>query len=149
MASALAIVQKRFPSVTSVTDAKKSLFLDVSKQDSASSNPKDHQNCALAKACKRTQQIDGVLVSLSTAYVIVGKVATRYHIPQYAQREIVAFDRRVGFTPGTYEFTAPPKTDRLGKRDAKRKVGGSHGPANGGLAKRFRHKTSGVRAALN
>lgn len=148
MASALSIVQHRFPQVTKVVDAPLSLWLDVEPGDLKKSKSKDHENCALAAACKRKYKPDGVMVSLSTAYVIKGHTATRYHVPPYAQREIVSFDRHSDFEPGTYELKAPPVTDHLQKRAKSRGLGGSHGPANKGLQKRFRHKTKGVRAAL-
>ena len=67
---------------------------------------------------------------------------------QERQRCAGSVDRNATFEPGVYELKTPVKSDRLGMRKKQRGEGGSHGPATGNLAKRFKHKTRGVRAAL-
>ena len=141
---ALELVRSRYADVTKVVDAKKPLEIEVTAADLAKAKTKDHQNCALAQACKRA--FDGAIVSLSTAYVVRGKTATRYVIPPTVSREIVAFDRSGGFIPGEYHFNAPPLTERLGNRKPSRGKGGTHGKPNGKLKKRFK-KLNGERGA--
>jgi hypothetical protein len=145
MPSALIRVQKFFPEVTHVQDSKTPQVVTVTKQDNRSGKAKSHQKCALALACKRLFHADGAVIALSAAYIVKGKVATRFKLPESAAREIVAFDRKVGFTPGEYKLS-PPQHDRP--------LGVSHTdkprPAKGtGKKQVLRHVTRGVRTSLS
>jgi hypothetical protein len=146
MASALSSVQKLFPNVTHVVDAKNNRTIEVTKKDTTSATVRSHKACAMAVACKRKLRLDGVMMAVSTAYLISGNTATRYRVPPSVAREITAFDRNAEFEPGEYQLTAIGENERLGKRRGKLPEKG--GPKSGNLIKRFRHKTGGIRASL-
>jgi hypothetical protein len=141
MSEALHIVRKFFPNVETVKDAKEPITVEVTKTDTRSAKVKNHQACAMAVACKRMLKADGVIVSVVTAYVINGTVATRYHLPESVSREIVSFDRDAGFEPGIYEMNVPE--NKLGAIHAGKKL-------NTGNGKKVRHKhqTAGIRTVL-
>src|SRR5262245_12861997 len=110
------IVRKFFPKVKKVTDADENVILEVSENDSKSGSRKDHNNCAMAKACARHFKAQGVIISVHTAYIVKGEEAIRFHLPESVSREVVSFDRNAGFEPGTYELARPVKSQRLGAR---------------------------------
>lgn len=93
---ALRLVQKYYPEVTKVIDGKKPIRVEVTKKDSNSAAVRDHKACAMAVACKRKLNLDGVLISVSTAYLVKGKKATRFQLPPSVSREVVSFDRHGG-----------------------------------------------------
>lgn len=148
MSRALNVVQAVFPNVTKLVDAKKDIKTEVTKADTKSATVRNHKACAMAVACKRKGNLDGVIMSISTAYLVKGDTATRYMVPPSVSREIVAFDRDAVFELGEYVLKAPGKTNKLGY--------GRHGTIpterpnshSGGFAKRFIHKTEGIRASL-
>ncbi len=143
MSNALHIVHQFFPAVTLVRNAKEPVVIEVTKHDNNSAKVKNHQACAMAVACKRAEKADGVIVSVVTAYVIKGNLATRYHLPESVSREVVSFDRNAGFAPGEYVMNAPEPNQRLGSYK------GGHKPANGKGKKLVRkHITSGIRSVL-
>jgi len=142
----LTMVQKFFPHVTEVTDADDDIELEVEEGDSKSGSLKDHNHCAFARACQRKFKARGVIVSISTAYVILKEGAIRYQLPESVSREIVSFDRKGGFAEGTYVLKAPEKHHRLGARQ-ERSGGGTH-EHKGGKKRLFRHVTANVRAML-
>lgn len=147
--SALSNVQAAFPNVTKVVDAKKDTAFEVTKADTKSAAVRNHTACAAAVACKRKLELDGVIMSVSTAYLIKGNVATRYKVPEAVSREITAFDRDAVFSPGDYQLKAPASTERLGARNGQGKGGGDgDNSTKGNMAKRFHHKTEGIRAAI-
>ena len=106
-------VQKFFPKVKEVHDAEDALELTVLPKDISHSKSREHDACAIARACKRAMHLTGALIARSRAYLIKGNVATRYVLSQSAIRELVAFDRGGKFTPGTYDLLMVPETDRL------------------------------------
>lgn len=142
MASALKIVQKFFPEVTSVKDADEQAHIEVTKRDGSSAAVRNHKACAMAVACKRKFNLDGVIVSVKTAYLVKGKHATRYSMPESVSREVVSFDRNGGFSPGEYRLDAPSPSIRLGKHQG--------GKSSHVFKKnhKFRHQTDGIRTAL-
>jgi len=147
MANARTIVNQFFPKVTKINDADEALEIQVNKRDCNSARVRDHGECALAVAAKRIAHMDGAIVSISTAYLIKGDTATRYHLPASASREIVSFDRDAGFDAGTYVLNAPHKTVRLGAhRSHKGKK--NAGPRTSTLKSKFRHHTEGIRTSL-
>ena len=77
---ALAIVKKYFPQVTMVTDADENAVIEVTKDDSTGGARKDHAHCAFAKACQKTFNARGVIVSLTSVYVIKKNGAIRYRV---------------------------------------------------------------------
>lgn len=144
--SALTNVQSVFPGVTKVVDAKKDSIFEVTKADTKAASVRNHTACAMAVACKRKLELDGVIMSVNTAYLIKGTTATRYKVPESVSREITSFDRNAAFEPGEYKLKAVCKSEQLGV--GKGAPPGSSGPNNGNLAKRFRHKTGGIRASI-
>lgn len=140
----LAIVQKFFPEVEKVKDADGYISLEITKGDVNAKAARDHKRCPMATACQRMMKADGVVVSVKTVYIIHGKNATRYQIPESASREIVSFDRNSGFAPGQY-FLKPP--DRKLGYEYKRK---SEHIVEKGAGRKAMHKhfTSGIRTVL-
>ena len=139
--TALEIVRKFYPNVQSIKDATKGLVIEVTKKDAQSTAVKNHKECAMAVACKRQLKADGIVVCLSTSYVIKGKHATRFKNNESISREIVSFDRKAGFEPGIYKFASIPKSNKLGTNN------GRHGK---GKEKQYppkfhAHKTENVR----
>jgi hypothetical protein len=144
--TALRIVQQVFPGVKKVVDAKKNCVIEVTESDTKSATVRNHKACAMAVACKRKLHLDGVIMSVSTSYLIKDKIATRYHVPQSVAREITAFDRNAKFEPGEYVLKAPSESGKLrGVRGDYPQKSGVH---NGNLIKRFHHRTEGIRASL-
>jgi hypothetical protein len=112
---ALATVQRYFPNVTKVVDAKRSQIITVTAEDCKQAKRKAPDACALATACERSY--DGALISMSVAYLIKGDKAERFKVPNAISREIVSFDRHKDFAPGDYFLNAPSAGFRLGPRD--------------------------------
>lgn len=135
----LLIVRKFFPKVTRVVDATEPITVEVTKGDERASKKRDLNHCAMAVACKRSMVLDGVVMAMCTAYLIKGRKATRYKVPESVQREIVSFDRGAGFSPGEYRLRTPDHP--MG-----REVGGNS--TSNGKAREPRHWTEGVRAVL-
>jgi len=140
---ALVIVRKFFPGVTEVNDGEKRIAVDVTIRDSNKSVALDHRHCALAIACKRSQHADGVIIGTKTAYIIKGKIATRYELLESTAREIVSFDRKAGFAPGLYDLVPPSKGRRIGEGG----TGRTHNPS--GRKVRMKHYTAGIRTMLS
>jgi hypothetical protein len=145
MPNSLRIVQQFFPAVTTVTQARDNIQIEVLPRDVAHGRAKGHHVCAMARACKRTFDLDGAIVSLGSAYLIKGVRATRYIVPQSVSREIVSFDRGSGFAPGFYSLYKPVQKMPPGS-------GTGHGPSTRrktGKKNRPRHVTAGVRSVLS
>ncbi|MDA4119962.1 MAG: hypothetical protein OK436_05190 [Thaumarchaeota archaeon] len=144
MPSAISVVRKFFPEVKFIEDAGRNAMIEVTKADEASAKRKSHKTCAMAVACKRKFSLDGVVISVNTAYLVKGDTAKRYVLPQSVSREVVSFDRDGGFAPGEYQLSKVPEARKLGKHD----TGNGHGP-NGHVKERvFRHHTEGIRTSL-
>lgn len=104
---ALGIVRKYFPEVNKVADAKAPLSLEVTNRDQTIATRRAHKTCAMAVACKRKLNLDGVIISIKTAYMIKGKKAIRFAVPEHVSREIVSYDRGSSFEPGVYKLNVP------------------------------------------
>jgi hypothetical protein len=133
-----------FPEVTKVVDATESITAQVTSRDNKTGSVKDARDCAMARACKREFDLDGVIISLSTAYTIKGDTATRYAVPTSLAREIVTFDRAKQFEPGTYRLV-PFSEGRLIKAGGARGGSGPHKSRGTGTPPQFKHITEGVR----
>lgn len=144
MPTAISIVQRFFPAVDEVKDAKKGVVIEVTKRDVNSSRVKDHKECAMAVACKRMMDLDGVIISRSTAYLVKDGKAIRYSVPMHVQKEIVAFDRGGIFEPGEYRLQRPHEAITLGVDREKPK---SKQPVNKKRAEP-RHVTANIRVGL-
>lgn len=143
--SSLGIVRNYFPKVTTVRDARRPVIVDVTQNDNKIANIKSHRTCAMAVACKRAFKADGVLIGLTTSYIIIGKVAHRYKHADTVSREITSFDRRAGFDIGRYQLSPPSPSNRLGARVP---INPDRPSGKHTKNKRFMHFTTGVRTAL-
>lgn len=99
----------------------------------------------MAIACKRSYKFDGVIIGMSTAYVIDGTKATRYLVPTSIGREITSNDRGSGVAPGEYQLSAVHPSRQFGVKrwDNDKKSGKRDGSRSV-----HRHLTDGVRAVL-
>jgi hypothetical protein len=104
---ALGVVRKYFPEVNRVVDAKAGLKIEVTKHDDTVATKKAHKGCAMAVACKRKLNLDGVIISVKTAYMIKGRKAIRFSVPEHVSREVVSFDRGGHFEAGDYKLNKP------------------------------------------
>lgn len=141
--SALKVVQKFFPKVQSIVDANRNALIEVTAKDASSRAVKDHSGCAMAVACKRKFHLDGVIISRSVAYLVKGKQARRFKLPESVSREVVSFDRGSGFAPGKYELAKVPPCAILGARPENRPRSDRNTQP-----KRKRHITTNVRSVL-
>ena len=147
MATALQVVKKFFPEVEEVVDASRNAVIEVTDRDQKVAKKKSHKTCAMAVACKRKFNLDGVVISLNRAYLIKGKKARRFCLPESVSREVVTFDRHGDFEPGEYQLQRIPATSRLDRPQSMR--GKGHGPANRPDGTRAHvHRTGGVRTSL-
>ena len=145
MNTSLAMVRRYFPAVQRVEDATKTAIVEVTPYDNSHSDVRNHRTCALALACKRFFKADGVVIGLTTSWIIRGKIATRYHNSGTVSREITSFDRKAVFDAGKYLLTPAPECNRLGMtRSTHNKRQGA-----GGKPRVFRHYTRNVRASLH
>lgn len=142
--TALDIVKRFYPNVTTVKDASRPLTVRVTEADVRASKKKDHSGCAVAKACLRFKPVDGAIVSVSTAYLIKGNSAIRYKVPQAVAREIISFDRAAVFSPGEYTLNSPASFNKLGATSAT----GSNNRSGTGKARGFNHVSHGIRKSL-
>jgi hypothetical protein len=145
MPTSLNIVQKFYPEVTSVTDAKRNIRVEVTKRDSNSATVKNHKGCAMAVACKRKFNATGVIISRASAYLVTGDKAVRYAVPASVSREVISFDRGAGFEEGEYQLSKPAKIPvHHGVKTGKGK--GHQGGSD--ADRKFHHETTNVRTAL-
>jgi hypothetical protein len=99
-----------------VHNASTAIRLNVTAADIKKGAPKNPNACAIALAAVR--QIKGATaakVHLSCVYVMIRGEWRRYRTPEYATREIVAFDRGGTFIPGEYDLL-PISTASLVRR---------------------------------
>lgn len=142
MSKALKMVRKFFPEVETVKDATKGVIVEVTPHDVKNSERRKHKVCAMAVACKRMMNLDGVIMGISMAYTIKGKVATRHEVSPSLGREITSFDRSGDFLPGSYSLSPVVPTNRLGSK------GGAHTKRGTSKPIKFRHLTENIRAHL-
>jgi len=141
----LAVVKAFFPQVTTIKDATRPALVEVTNEDNTHADVKSHRTCALALACKRYFDADGVIIGLTTSYIVFGKTAHRYKNAGTVSREITSFDRKAGFDVGFYHLSPPCTSSRLG---ADRHKATKSGKNTGTSLSRFRHFTTGVRTTL-
>ncbi len=141
----LNVVRRFFPQVTSVVDATHNAAIEVTAKDASSKAVKDHNGCAMAVACKRKFHLDGVIISRSVAYLVKGKQARRFKLPESVSREVVSFDRGASFAPVKYTLSAVPDSGKMNARTGRVDKRTGTGPS---VPKRFRHLTAHVRSVL-
>ena len=139
---ALSVVRKFFPNVKKVEDSKHRLTVDVHQTDVNAAKRFAHAECAMAVACQKKEQADGVIISIGSAYVIKGNTARRYAVPASVAREVVSFDRHNEFVPGSYHLAPPAPSNRIGYT---RPTGGPNNKKRGPVK---RHFTQNVRTIL-
>lgn len=145
MKDALKTVQEFFPDVTNVVDAEEGIDIEVTKATTKLATVRNHKNCALAVQCKKTFNLDGAIVSRTRAFLVKGKTAVRYRLPESVTREIVSFDRNGGFEPGVYGLRPPDEGNRLGARpENRRRPNTGKGPKRGKP-----HVTTNIRTPLD
>ena len=129
-----------YPHVTTCTDAKRPVEIEIKARDVNAATQKDATSCAMATAICREWKADEAVIGLSYSYVIKGKTAMRFVTPSSVQREIVSFDRSKDFKPGKYHLAPVPKSQR-------RKPSGPRKPRKSHTAKRvtFHRETLGIR----
>jgi hypothetical protein len=146
MATALQIVKHFHPEVTTVKDAKRNVRIEVLPRDTSLATVKNHKTCAMAVACKRRFHLDGVIISVNTAYLVKGKTATRFKLPNSVSREVVSFDRKAGFAAGQYQLNAPTPGNALNQHRGKSTSSENSDHKN--THKRFSHYTTDIRTSL-
>lgn len=146
-ARTLRIVQHYFPHVTKVRDGAKPALVEVTQEDNAHADVKSHRTCALAIASRRYFKADGVIIGLTTSYIIFGVVAYRYSNAGTTSREITSFDRKAGFDCGFYHLSPASPSTRLGA-ERKTHPDRASGLNTGTSMSRYRHYTKGVRTTL-
>ncbi len=137
----LHIITQYFPKVKEIIDASKRAIIEVTKEDAKSSGIKDPLMCAFAKASYRSFGADGVIIGLTTSYIIMAKRAVRFKNSEALSREIISFDRKAGFDPGLYLMSPFSPRQRLGVYKARE----THEKAKGEDRRMFRHLTRNVR----
>lgn len=146
MSSSLSIVRKRFPNVTQVVDSTRNVRIEVQPRDCNNAKVQNHEECAMARACKRKLKVSGVIISRNMAYMVKGNKAIKFQLPPSVQKEVVAFDRGAEFEAGEYQ---------LSKVSQHRSVGRAHGKSKyktprkrTGLRRSVYHHTGNIRASL-
>lgn len=121
-------IKRMFPNVETAVDATRPVEVSVNRRDCKIAEKMNPSECALAKAAKRELNADGVIIGISTSYVIRGTQAIRFDTPESVRREIVSFDRHQDFAPGDYYLTPKSPSDRIGadSRRNKNKTGGKY-----------------------
>lgn len=95
-----------------VANASMPIRLSVTEADIKNGAPKNPYACAIALAAVR--QVKGATaakVHLSCVYIMIKGEWRRYRTPEYATREIVAFDRGGRFIPGDYDLLPVPTAE--------------------------------------
>lgn len=131
-------VKRLFPQVETAVDADKPVEVAVSRKDCKDAQRLNPSECALARAARRDLKADGVIIGISSSYVIKGKTAYRFDTPESVKREIVSFDRHQDFAPGDYYLTPKSPSARLGSHSARKRSGSR-------TAKRRIHHSARVR----
>ena len=133
-------IKRLFPEVVECYDSDKAVNVEVNKRDIHNSKPLDPTDCAMAKAFKRSTNVDAAVVGISSSYLIKGKTAIRFKTPQSVRQEIISFDRYGDFDEGSYYLAPFNRAARLGSsKGGKKHKNASHSP------KRRLHKTAKVR----
>ncbi|HLG49324.1 MAG TPA: hypothetical protein VKY24_23975 [Reyranella sp.] len=125
----------------SVTNASRPVRIKVTDRDVKRGVPKNPNACAIALACLR--DIPGATaakVHMSTCFVNIAKKGwQRWQVPEYATREIVAFDRGGKFVPCEVDLRPVPLIEKKQRRRSGSSSGGPRRP------RRPRHVTLDVR----
>lgn len=142
--TSLTMIRRYFPKVESIRDATRQAIVEVTNSDNSNADVRSHRTCALAIACKRYFEADGVIIGLTTSWIVSGKTATRYMNAGTVSREITSFDRNAGFDAGLYLLTPASTSSRLGAV----RSNNNHRQSTKKGIRTFRHFTRNVRTSL-
>jgi hypothetical protein len=131
-------ISRMYPNVITCVDATKPVEVSVNRRDCKMAKRLNPSECALAQAARRELKVDGVIIGMSTSYIIKGDQAIRYATPLSVSREIVSFDRHQDFAPGDYYLIPASPARRYGVRH-------NHKGGKSKIAKRKHHQTARVR----
>jgi hypothetical protein len=135
-------IRRMFPKVEFAVDAHSPVHVSVGEKDCKDAKKLNPMDCALARAAKRELKVDGVIIGMSTSYLIKGNKAIRFDTPQSVAREIVSFDRHGDFAIGDYHLTPKAPSNQFGThRDRPSNAGG----ANKDAKRRVHHQSARVR----
>lgn len=143
--SSLTIVRKYHPEVEVVEDATESVQIEVLPEDCRKGRRMMPAACVMAKAAAREGGYDGVIVSATRAYLVKGKIATRYDLPMSVQKEIVSYDRSERFEPGSYQLSRIAQSDRF-ESQRERSAANRIARKKNGKNKGNQHHTTGIRS---
>jgi len=104
-------LRQHFPKVKEVVDAVKGVQVAVLPRDNIEGRKNQPSECAMAKAMRRDFKADGVIIGLSTSYIIKGERAIRYETPESVSREITSFDRHHDFAQASTRYRLSPHRD--------------------------------------
>lgn len=130
-----------------VVDAKKPLYISISKADATKGKTKDPAACAAARAIVRTvADAKSARVHLGRTYIEYPDKWVRYKTPDGLKVEIVSFDRGTNaeYAEGDYTLYAPSPADRIGARLGRGVSGKTAGKKRPHIA-RIHHQIEGVR----
>jgi hypothetical protein len=139
-------IQRLFPNVKIVKDATEPIAVEVTARHNKQGTMKDPEDCAMARACKEVYGLDGVIISLSKAYLVKGDVAIRYEVPTSLRSEVISFDRNHTFEPGVYSLSPITAKHKLGSPS---NAGGPHKTKDPSRKAFTRHITTNVRKFPN
>jgi hypothetical protein len=94
-----------------VTDAVNRIRVDVTADDIRRGEPLNPNSCAIARACMRQlPRVVAAKVHKGRLYLKMEgqKQWRRWSVPEYATREIVAYDRGGKMIPQRMDFDPPP-----------------------------------------
>jgi hypothetical protein len=132
-------VKRLFPNVTAAFDADHAVEISVQRKDCKEGKKLNPSECALARAARRELKADGVIIGMSSSYIIKEDIAIRFATPESVARELVSFDRHQDFAPGDYYLTPKAPANRFGQYTS-----GSHKTARKNT-KRKLHSSARVR----
>lgn len=108
-----------------IVDAKKPVYLELSKGDIKKAITKDPSHCAFAVCAVRMLHADEALIYRTRAYLRFGAQWVRYAVPSTTAVELLIFDRGGKVEGGKYRLISPSPSNKLGlyrgEKDRKKK----------------------------
>lgn len=111
------MTSRKPPKSSLLSDAKKDLFLTITKKDIKQAIPQSNDSCAAANAICRQEGYKEVRVYKTKTYIkLLNGHWLRYITPKDLYIEIMIFDRGGKMLEGNYRLTAPKGVQRLGQQ---------------------------------
>lgn len=126
-----------------VANGHRRIRVKVTAADIKDGAPLNPNSCAIARACiRQVPNVTAAKVHLGRLYLLFAGHARwqRWFVPEYATREIVAFDRGGRFVPQEIDFQPPPVEILARYRSPKKSA-----PSKGKRRRSIRHLTQDVR----